>query len=1026
MKKIIRDTSIPLKWKLLRFFKSNMLFFIISLNFTTLFSQFAEEPLTKDNEQKAFDKLYAKHLSSKQILIGSNLEDMVLNYVDNLYINTNPKTKIRNNLKLNFIKIFNGQSNIYFNQTYKGIEVEDKFIVAKVDSKNRLLNFVNNYKDLGNFDIKLNKIIIEDNIKKIVYDNFSNLNIEKIKLVIDTDNNIPSLIYKIYTTSPFSLNEYLLKLNAYTGQKIGADLIELQTCSKYHNSEINHNGKFKLKELSLNNNKIDRKITSALNLPIQVDGIGTVFDPTPTYTAKTAYGVGNFIDNSDASNSDLVAQQRTVVLKGIENNNGIYKLKGDFVEVDNYGPANHSLYEQTSPDFSCNRGDDQFEAVMCYYHLDKNLRRIKDDLNISGVEPNNNPLLRFEPFWSESSIGAIYNPTREEIVFGGGNVDLAEDAGIILHELGHGISFFVTNDNITRSPGVAEGIADFWNVSNNRDCTLDNVYPETSEEYNVSWGDWGAQPTSTRRTNKTTRYTPNLNNGGQEIFTSALFKILRDIGREKTQKLIIWSFPRLVGVMNIRTGATEIYKEAFDRYPADFSLKDLCSIFSIFDKEYDLIDPNDTEVIYPDSPSDVYMKDTECDFGEEVNPDNGPMWISRDIWVRNTNDNGLDHQNPEFKTNSPNYVYVRVRAKGCQTSSIDGLHVYFSKASTKLKWPDTWVNYYITGLNGQPVLAGNEITPAAGFPITSLTSGSNDYIGFPWYPPNPAEFATDNHHFCLLARLVDDDDAMYIQEGNDVNINTKNNNNIVWKNISVFDDAPNFGVYGPNSVYIGCEDVLTDKSFTLKIKSAKLALGKSIADFGEVTIELLEPLKSIWLNQSNQGQGFSLNQDGNVKVLNDNFILNFNGLTNCNPGAIKVYYKPNIEGSVSFDLIQTNSHGTVLGGERFEYNIPNLQNQLKKPDLRTSTKNEPLIQVFPTNFDENIYVKIRSNENTKKVYIFEIFDISGKPILKYNNLLLYQNTEYKIDLRTLEKGVYIIKVLNSIDKSSQNFKIIKI
>jgi hypothetical protein len=36
----------------------------------------------------------------------------------------------------------------------------------------------------------------------------------------------------------------------------------------------------------------------------------------------------------------------------------------------------------------------------------------------------------------------------------------------------------------------------------------------------------------------------------------------------------------------------------------------------------------------------VFMKDTPADTGVEPNPDTGPMWVSEDIWVRNSPDPG--------------------------------------------------------------------------------------------------------------------------------------------------------------------------------------------------------------------------------------------------------------------------------------------------------------------------------------------------------------------------------------------------
>jgi tyrosinase-like protein/Big-like domain-containing protein len=126
------------------------------------------------------------------------------------------------------------------------------------------------------------------------------------------------------------------------------------------------------------------------------------------------------------------------------------------------------------------------------------------------------------------------------------------------------------------------------------------------------------------------------------------------------------------------------------------------------------------------APDDLYIKDTPSDTGIEPNPDTGPMWVTEDIWVRNTPDPGylptpfpeasptwtpLGNESPEYrdpKFSVPNYVYVRVRNRGTAASTgNERLRLYFAKASTGLSWPTQWVDY----VSGAPAkLFGEEIT----------------------------------------------------------------------------------------------------------------------------------------------------------------------------------------------------------------------------------------------------------------------------------------------------------------------------
>lgn len=143
--------------------------------------------------------------------------------------------------------------------------------------------------------------------------------------------------------------------------------------------------------------------------------------------------------------------------------------------------------------------------------------------------------------------------------------------------------------------------------------------------------------------------------------------------------------------------------------------------------------------------ADLYIKDTPADTGIEPNPDAGPMWISQDIWVRNTPDPGyqpypfpegsppwaaLAHQNPEYrdpKYSVPSYVYVRVRNRGTTASSgTERLRVYWAKASTGLAWPAQWVDHMASHC-GPTKLYGIEITKPRKNAATATVGERNAY-----------------------------------------------------------------------------------------------------------------------------------------------------------------------------------------------------------------------------------------------------------------------------------------------------------
>jgi Pregnancy-associated plasma protein-A len=191
---------------------------------------------------------------------------------------------------------------------------------------------------------------------------------------------------------------------------------------------------------------------------------------------------------------------------------------------------------------------------------------------------------------------------------------------------------------------------------------------------------------------------------------------------------------------------------------------------------------------------DLWSKDTSDDMGVEPNPSSQPMYISDDIWVRRQNDGLLnqDHQNPEYRTAGglPNYVYIRVRNRACSGTQSGTVRLYWAKASSGLSWPAPFDGSVTT-----PALMGSPIGSAS----VSVPGGDDQILVFPWMPPNPANYASfgaDQSHFCLLSRIETSSVTpfgMTTPEGSNLYANVQNNNNIVWKNITIVDEVPGTG-----------------------------------------------------------------------------------------------------------------------------------------------------------------------------------------------------------------------------------------
>lgn len=116
------------------------------------------------------------------------------------------------------------------------------------------------------------------------------------------------------------------------------------------------------------------------------------------------------------------------------------------------------------------------------------------------------------------------------------------------------------------------------------------------------------------------------------------------------------------------------------------------------------------------SQADLFIRDDVNDAGAEPNTTAPHLWQSPDIWVRQTNDDGTTHQSPEYRnpmSGKPNYIYVRIKNKGNQPSTgTEELKLYWSKASTFLRWPTNWKDYLQDRCNypNHQAYYGNEIT----------------------------------------------------------------------------------------------------------------------------------------------------------------------------------------------------------------------------------------------------------------------------------------------------------------------------
>jgi len=237
----------------------------------------------------------------------------------------------------------------------------------------------------------------------------------------------------------------------------------------------------------------------------------------------------------------------------------------------------------------------------------------------------------------------------------------------------------------------------------------------------------------------------------------------------------------------------------------------------------------------------VWMKDTWNDTGKEPDPNttNDIMWNSPYIWVRNTQDTNLthqhEHQNPEL--GSANFVYVKMH-NGGSTAASGNLELYFANASTSLNWPTAW-------------------TLLSTVPVTSFAAHSTRVVEATW------SSLPGTGHYCLVARWVSGSDPMAVTEGPDIGANTRNNNNIVWRNLNIVDLVHDES----SDVSLTVRNSGRDREITsLVIRVPKDQMAHSFLQTGQVDLELDDALFTAWRQPKSAAKTFR-NDGRYVRIL---------------------------------------------------------------------------------------------------------------------------------------------------------------
>ncbi|MBS1913732.1 MAG: hypothetical protein JST22_17225 [Bacteroidetes bacterium] len=319
------------------------------------------------------------------------------------------------------------------------------------------------------------------------------------------------------------------------------------------------------------------------------------------------------------------------------------------------------------------------------------------------------------------------------------------------------------------------------------------------------------------------------------------------------------------------------------------------------------------------------------DIGGEPNMDAAHIWKSEAIWLRTSQDNVVgsravgsiyehegEHQNPVFN-GSPNYLYVMVDNLSGEASPAATLKVYWSKSATNTGWPAHWVND-VNPLDGHLYgdLAGTVTIPA-------LDPGENYVAELPWTPPNSALYGETQSTYSFLARIESDDDPMSFAETANTEQNTRNNNNIAWRNevnVSAAEMLPGDPGHVKHAIVRNMTGAPLTVGLSLSVPLEEQGINPIISQ-GSVQVAL-NGLYALWHAGGSIGTGVVDNGDGTVTVTSED--ASIGGMTLA-PGEEDVvdvtfsYAGPGVgeDDAFTYDVVQ---QGGDDGGVGFVLHFP--------------------------------------------------------------------------------------------------------
>ncbi len=260
---------------------------------------------------------------------------------------------------------------------------------------------------------------------------------------------------------------------------------------------------------------------------------GNIFLPDPVTSANTSYG-GTYLDFNDANTTELEDQLKSAMLD-VTLDNGTYILKTDYVEIREHSPPTIDPATSATPEFNFNRSESGFEDVNVLYHITEYQKYVQQ-LGFTNLA--NFPVpCDAHGFNGEDQSAFIWSP--QQLIFGEGGVDDAEDADVIVHEYGHVLSFNAAPNTVVGNErrAIDEALGDYMAASFSKTISELNYWKVFNwDGHNEFWP--GRVVTSGAH------YPEDLVNnlyGDAPLWSASIMDIELNIGRDVTHRILFES-----------------------------------------------------------------------------------------------------------------------------------------------------------------------------------------------------------------------------------------------------------------------------------------------------------------------------------------------------------------------------------------------------------------------------------------------------------------------------------------------------